>query len=198
MPYVIEGGNKKGSLTYRGIIFVRKDSGINTLKDLKGKSFAFNEPASTSGYLYPFTMLHDAGINPQPAARGGDLGNVTFSNATGVPPAVLNRQADAGAIYEEGPERILKNPAEVAQLKIIAYTPPIPNGMLVTRSDLPKTEIANLKKAMSDINTDPEGKQALAKMGVAKWVPADDSLFDPVRKAAKILNLDLTILRKKK
>src|SRR6185437_13277035 len=43
MPYVIEGGNKKGSLTYRGIIFVRKDSGINTLKDLKGKSFAFNE-----------------------------------------------------------------------------------------------------------------------------------------------------------
>ena len=45
-----------GSPFYRGQIMVRSDSGINSLKDLKGKSFAFVDPASTSGHLYPKTL----------------------------------------------------------------------------------------------------------------------------------------------
>ncbi len=52
------------SLTYKGIIFVRADSGINSIKDLKGKSFAFADRTSTSGYLYPAGLMKEAGLNP--------------------------------------------------------------------------------------------------------------------------------------
>ena len=54
-----------GSPFYRGQIMVRADSGINSLKDLKGKRFAFVDPASTSGHLYPKTLLLSKGFEPK-------------------------------------------------------------------------------------------------------------------------------------
>jgi phosphonate transport system substrate-binding protein len=56
MPYF------RNSLTYKGVIFVRADSGINSIKDLKGKSFAFADRTSASGYLYPAGLMKEAGI----------------------------------------------------------------------------------------------------------------------------------------
>jgi phosphonate transport system substrate-binding protein len=56
MPYV------RGTLTYNGIIFVRADSSIKTLADLKGRTFAFGDPGSSSGYLLPRGLLEKNGI----------------------------------------------------------------------------------------------------------------------------------------
>src|SRR5579871_1907330 len=53
-----------GAATYRGIIIARKDSGLKALTDLKGKTFAFVDPKSASGYVYPRAMLMEKGINP--------------------------------------------------------------------------------------------------------------------------------------
>lgn len=50
---------------YRGVVVVRKDSGINTLKDLKGKRFAFVDTNSTSGYLLPLAALLKEGVKPE-------------------------------------------------------------------------------------------------------------------------------------
>ena len=54
-----------GSPFYRGQIMVRADSGINSLKNLQGKRFAFVDPASTSGHLYPKTLLLSKGLDPK-------------------------------------------------------------------------------------------------------------------------------------
>src|SRR6266478_4031189 len=54
-----------GATTYRGIIVARKDSGLKTVTDLKGKRFAFVDPKSASGYVYPCAMLIEKGINPE-------------------------------------------------------------------------------------------------------------------------------------
>ena len=191
MPYVIPSGQTRGSLTYEGVIFTRADSGIRTLKDLKGKTFAFNEQTSASGYLYPAMLLLAAGVNPQPESRGGDLKQVFFAGAQGVVPSVFNRQSDAGAIFEEGIRLSLSNPADRAQIKVIQRTDPIPNGMLVARGDLAPDEIKKLRDAIVSINTAPEGKAALAKMHVEKWAPANDSMFDKVRQTARKLGLTL-------
>jgi phosphonate transport system substrate-binding protein len=85
MPYF------QGSLTYRGIIFVRADSPIKTLAQLRGKSVAFNDQTSTSGYLYPSRLLLKAGIDPSK--------DIKAENISGIGPvlAVLNHSADAGA-----------------------------------------------------------------------------------------------------
>ncbi|MBV9851142.1 MAG: phosphate/phosphite/phosphonate ABC transporter substrate-binding protein [Armatimonadetes bacterium] len=189
MPYF------HNSLTYRGILYVRADSGINSLKDLRGKSVAFNDRTSTSGYLYPAGMMMHAGVDPNK-----DVRPVNISGTSGVL-AVLNHQADAGAGYEGVIDRALANEttkkvdtAQAKQLKVLAYTEPIPNGMIVARGNLDPKTLDALKQALVSVNSDPDGQAALAKIPWNKVVPPDDHLFDSVRDKAKILNLNLQSL----
>ena len=189
MPYF------HNSLTYRGIIFVRKDSGINSLQDLRGKSIAFNDRTSTSGYLYPARLLLKAGVDPNKDVKPANIGGIS-----GVL-AVLNHQADAGAGYEGVIDRAFTDEttkkvdaAKTGQFKILAYTEPIPNGMVVARGNLDPATLDALKKALVSVNTDPDGQAALAKIPWNKLVLPVDQIFDPVRDAAKIFNLNLQAL----
>ena len=185
MPYF------HGSLTYRGDIFVRADSGINTLADFKGKKFAFGDVTSTSGYLYPAGMMKDAGLD-----LDKDVQKVNITGPSSVL-SVFNKNVDGGAIYEGGIARALKDPAQRKQIKVIAKTDPIPNGMLVARSNLDAQTLAKLQQALKDINTDREGKAALKAIPSGGWdkiVPADDTIFEPVRQKARILGLNLQSL----
>src|SRR5207244_6062947 len=85
-----------GSSTYRGIIVTRKDSGIKSIADLKGKRFAFVDPKSASGYVYPRAMLIEKGIDPETF-----FSETIFAGSHDrVIAAVLNRRVDAGAIYD--------------------------------------------------------------------------------------------------
>lgn len=183
------------SLTYKGIIYVRADSGINSLKDLKGKSFAFGDRTSTSSFLYPAGMLKKAGIDPEK-----DLKPVNISGTAGVL-AVFNKQADAGAIYETGIQQAFTDPvtkkvdqAKVSQFKVIATTDPIPNGMFVARGNLDPATLEKLKTALANINTDPDGQAALKAIPWDKMVPADDAIFNPVRENAQTFGLDIKAL----
>ncbi len=182
MPYF------HNSLTYKGILFARADSGINSVRDFKGKRFAFADLNSTSGYLYPAGMMQQAGIDPRKDVLPANI------SGTSAVLAVLNKQADGGATYEGGIEKALSNPAEARQLKVVAVTDPIPNGMFVARGDLDPARLAKLKAALVSINTDAPGKAALAKIPWNKVVPPDDGLFNSVREKAKILGLTLQSL----
>lgn len=196
MPYF------QGSLTYKGIIYVRADSNIHTLKDLKGKSFAFGDQTSTSGYLYPAGMMKAAGIDPKT-----DIKPVNIPGNAGVN-LVYSKQADGGATYETGLETAFTDPvtkkpdmSKVNQFRVIAETEPIPNGMFVARGNLDKATLDKLKAALAGINDDPQGKAALKAIpqgGWTKMVPADDQIFDSVRSKATILGLNLQALDPKK
>ena len=192
MPYF------HGSLTYKGVIFVRADSGINSLKDLKGKKVAFGDVTSTSGYLYPAGMMKAAGIDPEK-----DVQKVNITGPAGVL-SVFNKNVDAGAIYEGGMEAAFKDPAthkvdaaKLAQMKVLAVTEPIPNGMIVVRGNLDAASVDKLKAALVSINTDADGQAALKAIPSGGWnkvVPADDRFFDPVRQKATLLGLNLQSL----
>ncbi len=193
MPYF------HNSLTYKGVIFVRADSSIKTLADLKGKSFAFGDRTSTSSFLYPAGLLKKAGVDPDK-----DLKPVNISGTAGVL-AVFNKQADAGAIYETGIAQAFTDSAtkkvdqaKVSQFRIIATTAPIPNGMFVARGDLDPATLTKLKTALADINTNPEGQTALKAIPWDKMVPADDKIFNPVRENAQIFGLSIQSLDEKK
>ena len=188
MPHV------HGSLYYYGVIFVRVDSGITSVSQLKGKRMAFNEATSTSGFIYPYVYLKAHGIDPDK-----DFSAVFHSSAVGVVPAVLNKSADAGAIYEQALTDPKFIPASSQkQLRVLARVGPIANGMFVARGNLDPTVIAKLKAAFATINTDTAGKAAMAKMDVDQWDTGNDSVFDPVRVAARDLGLDLQSLDAKK
>lgn len=193
MPYF------HNSLTYKGIIFVRADSPIKTLADLKGKSFAFGDRTSTSSFLYPAGLLKKAGIDPDK-----DLKPVNISGTAGVL-AVFNKQADAGAIYQTGIETAFTDSAtkkvdmsKVNQFRVIATTAPIPNGMFVARGNLDPATMTKLKAALANINTSPDGQAALKAIPWNKMVSADDKIFDPVRENARLFGLNLKSLDEKK
>ena len=92
-----------GKSDYRSIIVARADSGINTLDDLKGKSFAFVDPASTSGNLIPRKILIENGINPEK-----DF-SISYYAGThnAVEYAVANGKVDAGADSDNSYERMV-------------------------------------------------------------------------------------------
>ncbi len=90
-----------GSATYKSVIIVNAESGIKTLADLKGKTFAFVDPASTSGNLMPRKMLIENGINPE-----NDFTEYLTHNA--VQYAIANGKVDAGAIGDNVYDRMIK------------------------------------------------------------------------------------------
>ena len=175
---------EKQGATYRSVIIARKDHGVHNLKDLAGKTFAFVDPSSTSGHLFPKAALIKAGYNPDTY-----FSRVIFSgghDASAV--AVQNGKVDAAAIadslldvaYSRG---MLKQD----EVTVIWTSDPIPGPPVVYRRDLPADLKAKLRASFAQIHDLPWGPKTTIK----RWVPTDDAAYDVIRDTAKLLNLDL-------
>src|SRR5581483_10470963 len=119
---------------------------------LKGKKFAFVDPVSTSGYIYPAALLLKNGIDPKK-----DL-NATFAGGHDAAAlAVYQGSADAAATFEDAPAQLLasKFPDIDQKLKVIAKTDPIPNDTIAFRKDLDPGVAAKLKAALKQMADDP-------------------------------------------
>ena len=170
--------------SYKSIIIAAKDGPINSIADLKGHTFAFVDPGSTSGFMVPSAAFIKAGITPEK-----DFKQVMYSgghDATIV--AVGSGKVDAGAvadrIYERG---CAKGLADCNKLKVIWTSPAIPNDPLLYRKNLSDDMKKKIREAFFSIKN-----LAFGEMGtVARFDPATDADYDPLREIAKALNLDL-------
>jgi phosphonate transport system substrate-binding protein len=179
---------RNGSPTYRGQIITRTDSGINTLQDLIGRTFGFTEAASTSGHLYPKTLMIQNGINPD-----NDLAETTFiGNHQAVVLAVLNGRVDAGATYDDARERLLETePTVMEQTKVIAYTAEIPSDTVSFRADCTGPFYDNLVETLMAISKEGEDSPFYAIYDIEELVAAQDSDYDPIRVMVETLNYDI-------
>ena len=170
--------------SYKSIIIAAKDSPINSIADLKGHTFAFVDPGSTSGFMVPSAAFIKAGMTPEK-----DFKQVMYSgghDATIV--AVGSGKVDAGSvadrIYERG---CAKGLADCNKLKVIWTSPAIPNDPLLYRKNLSDDMKKKIREAFFSIKN-----LAFGEMGtVARFDPATDADYDPLREIAKALNLDL-------
>jgi phosphonate transport system substrate-binding protein len=170
--------------SYKSIIIAGKDSNINSLADLKGKTFAFVDPGSTSGFMVPSAAFIKAGITPEK-----DFKQVMYSgghDATIV--SVGSGKVDAGSvadrIYERG---CAKGLADCNKLKVVWSSPAIPNDPLLYRKNLPEDTKAKIREAFFSVKN-----LAFGEMGtVARFDPATDKDYDPIREIASALKLDL-------
>ena len=143
---VMTSANVDGSLGYYAVIVTRADSGINSIEDLAGKSLAYADANSASGYLFPRAELRLAGI------EDAFFGRVGFSGGheQGVV-AVLQGQYDAAATWSsllgdksEGYSRgnirrmVDNGLLNMDDINIIWTSDLIPNGPTVLRKDLPE------------------------------------------------------------
>ncbi|MFT4579865.1 MAG: phosphonate transport system substrate-binding protein [Nitrospinales bacterium] len=178
-----------GSPFYRGQIMVHADSGIQSLKDLQGKRFAFVDPASTSGHLYPKTLLLSKGFEPKTF-----FGKSVFAGShNAVVLSIYKGAVDGGAAYEGARAAVAKSYPDVFEkIKVIAYTKEIPNDTVSVRKDIPEDLKVKLRNGLKKISQSPKGSKVLKRLyGISGLVDLD-GLFDPVREAGRLLNLDLS------
>ena len=179
---------KDGKPGYHAEIYVRKDSGINTLEDLKGKKFAFVDPSSSSGYIYPGAMLVEAGLNLDK--------DLTYQFSGGHDKSLqllLNKDVDGMATFDGVPERYAKDfPNAVTDTKVIKTSDLIPGIMVTASSKMDADLQAKLKQALLDMEKDENMKQLFIKMfSISGFQEVDQTTYDNVEKTAKVMNVDL-------
>lgn len=162
-----------GQPSFHGKIFVRADSPIRTLTDLKGRNFAFGESHSTMSHLVPRYMLW------QSAVMVSDLGSYKFlGDHVNVALAVLSGAYDAGAVKED-----VYFTYEGRGLRAIATSAPISDHVFVASRKLPEAKAGKLRNIMLRMGREPKGAAALQAVtpGVKALVAVKDSDYDSLR-----------------
>jgi len=176
-----------GKTTFTSRIYVRKDSGIKTLEDLRGKTMAFVDPASSSGYIYPMVLLIQKGL-----VKKGDpktfFREVTFAGSHDASMrALLNGHVDAIASFDMAREQYLKDPAERERLAFVAETPPIPEAGIAAREKLDPALFAKVREALLKIASPTHAALLKRLYDIDGFEPAEDREYDPVRAAIDLL-----------
>ena len=163
------------------------DSPVKTLADLKGKTFAFGSPSSTSGHLMPRYYLIRDGINPD-----ADFKTVAFSGAHDATVAfVASGRADAGVLNSSVMDKLVEtsNP-NAAKVRVLATTPPYYDYNWTVRPGLDAALTKKLTDAFLKLDpANPEHKEILALQRAAKFIPTKSSNYDGIEAAAKSAGL---------
>ena len=180
---------------YQGQIVAHVDSGINSIKDLQGKKFAFTDPSSTSGYMFPLKIFKDQNVT---------LGNQTFAvKHDNVITMVYQKQVDAGATNYSAPakdgsirdarSRVKTQFPDVEdKVKIIKITEKIPNDPFVFRKDLPAEVVTKFIAAVKKYIGTERGKKVFRNIySVDGLVDTTDADYNGLRDVIKSININL-------
>lgn len=190
-PIVVPEEND-GSVAYVSVMVTRSDSGITTLEQMRGKTIAWADPNSTSGYLIPRFALRRAGINPESGpyfSRTGFAGG----HEQGVV-AVLQRQYDAAVTWASGQGDVAqgysrgnlramveKGMLNMSDLRIIWTSDPIPNGPTAVRTALPAAFKEDMKLFHLALpKTHPEIYQQVERGGGTGYREATHAMFQMI------------------
>lgn len=188
--YPVTCSVRNGQRGYYALIIARTDSAINTLNDLKGKSFAFGDPVSASSNLMPRGALKAAGLDPAKDVKG-----VNIPNQSAIAISVYEGKADAGAMYDDArtnKEVKDKYPDILEKTKVIHKTELIPCDPQIVRKDLDEALVAKIQTALLKLSEDTEGKTWLKDLfTIDALSKATDKDYDPLRQIVKQVQPDL-------
>jgi phosphonate transport system substrate-binding protein len=163
-----------------GVIFVRRDSQVKDLRDLKGRRVAFGDPESTMSHIVPRAMLMNAGVPVGTLAEYKFLGS--HSN---VALAVLAGDFDAGAVKKE-----VFNEFAPRGLRALATTPPTPDHLFVTRADFPPADVTRARETLLSLRSQPDGAAMLDRLhkGLTALIPAAESDYARLRASIRVID----------
>ncbi|MBB1651581.1 putative selenate ABC transporter substrate-binding protein [Delftia sp. UME58] len=167
--------------------FITANPAIKTLADLKGKSFAFGAPSSTSGSLMPRFFLQQDGINPEK-----DFKTVAFSGAHDATVAfVAAGKAEAGVLNASVWDKLVESKKiDTSKVRVFATTPPYFDYNWTVRGDLDPALVKKLTDAFLALDpAKPEHKAILELQRAARFVPTQASNYEGIEAAAKSAGL---------
>ena len=165
----------EGKPYYQAYVIVNNESNINSIDDLQGKSFAFTDPLSNTGYDYIINILKDRRTNPEKF-----FSNTIFTYAHDYSIQAVKRKIVDGATVDGLVYEYLKHfqPEKVEGIKIINKSRDFGIPPFVVQKNLdPKLKL-ELKNIMLTMHQDSEGKKLLNKIMIDKFIEADDSLYN--------------------
>ncbi|MBC7501593.1 MAG: phosphate/phosphite/phosphonate ABC transporter substrate-binding protein [Herminiimonas sp.] len=170
-----------GKPEYYAIIVTHPDSGINTPQDLKGKTFAFGDKGSTSGYLIPLYYFMQQKIDPDTY-----FSKVLYTKHQAIETQVAAGQLDAGADYNRNRNAMIESGLIKAdRSKIIWQSAPLPNDAVAVSARLAqdKAFVAKLQAALAQTGPMLQANPSLLPPHYTGFVSQDNRFYKPIRDA---------------
>ncbi len=170
-----------GKPEYFAIIVTHPDSGIKTPADLKGRTFAFGDKGSTSGYLIPLHYFMSQGIDPEKY-----FAKVLYTKHQAIETQVAQGTLDAGADYNRNRNAMIEQGLIKAERsKIIWQSAPLPNDAFAVSRTLhqDKAFVAKLQDALAGIGGALATQPTLLPAHYTGFVTKDNSFYKPIRDA---------------
>jgi phosphonate transport system substrate-binding protein len=165
-------------------------SGIKTVAEIKGHSFAFSDPASTSGHLFPAYGLRKAGVDPDKDIKAIFAGSHTASFE-----ALYNHKVDAGEVNSQQLQSAQqRGHYKDGDMVFLWKSDAIPTDPFVVRRDLSpefKKRVTEVLTTLDLTSLDPADRKILTGAGITRLVPQTDGAYDGIRDLVKTLHIDL-------
>lgn len=170
-----------GRPEYYAIIVTNPKTGIERLEDLRGRTFAFGDKGSTSGYLIPVYQFQKMGIDPD-----AFFSKVVYTKHQAIETQVARSEIDAGADYNRNRNAMIEQGLiRAADSKIIWTSAPLPNDAFAVSADLAKDTalIARLRSALESIGGALKAAPDLLPPHYTGFITSDDAFYKPIRDA---------------
>jgi phosphonate transport system substrate-binding protein len=176
----------QGKPEYFAMIVTHPDSGLSSLDDLlgakgRGRSFAFGDKGSTSGYLIPFHEFQKHGIDPEK-----HFARVLYTKHQAIQMQVTAGQIDAGADFNRNRDvMISQGLITAARSKVIWQSAPLPNDAFAVSAALAKDSafVKRLQGALAEIGPPLAGQPQLLPANYTGFVARDNAFYKPIRDA---------------
>ena len=171
----------QGKPEYFAIMVTSPKSGINKIDDMKGKTFAFGDKGSTSGYLIPNHEFMMRGIDPDKF-----FSKVIYTKHQAIETQVTRGELDAGADYNRNRDAMIEQGLiKAADSRIIWTSAPLPNDALALSKELARDKIftAKLVKALEGIGEALKTQPNLLPTSYTGFVAKDNKYYAPIRDA---------------
>ena len=179
---VILASVRFGSNTYKSQFNVQCDSGIESFEDLEGRTIAFVDPGSASGYQFPYVHLKNQyGIDPNT-----DMESIFAGSHDAAVLSVYLGDVDVAVSFNDARTAIEEEyPDVMEEVCVLGYTQDIPNDGVVVRNELPDALKEQIQQALIEIAETEEGKALTeALFNVTAFAPIEASAYDVVREVS--------------
>ncbi len=170
-----------GKPEYFAIMVTHPNSGINQPADLKGKTFAFGDKGSTSGYLIPLHYFMTQGIDPERY-----FSKVLYTKHQAIETQVTQGILDAGADYNRNRNAMIEQGLiKAEQSRIIWQSAPLPNDAVAVSKALAADRgfVIRLQAALSEVGDVLKTEPKLLPPHYTGFVSRDNNFYKPIRDA---------------
>lgn len=176
----------QGKPEYFAIMITHPESGLQSLDDLvgpkgKGRSFAFGDKGSTSGYLIPVHAFMQRGIDPE-----RHFGRVLHTKHQAIQTQVTAGQIDAGADFNRNRQTMIEQGLIRAERsRVIWQSPPLPNDAVAVSAALHRDTalVQRLQAALTEVGPLLATRPQLLPTHYTGFVVSDNRVYKPIRDA---------------